>query len=162
MSRFCFWILTDGTIVQPDSRHILAVTDAPFAFGESLKSLEETFKKYGQGIHSNFEGKAREETLLRVINKNHIRIRKNQQKRSQYWSIQLYNLTDKRRSSVSAWAKYISTYTNDKYADIIIHQLHDNSRIRTSLDILASEYNDDKEPVILTQDELVRKYSTNE
>ena len=53
MSDHCFWILTDGTIVKPDYRHILAVVSAPSAFGESLESLTETFEPYGQGIQSN-------------------------------------------------------------------------------------------------------------
>ena len=83
MSNYCFWILENGTIVKPDSRHILAVVSAPIVFGETEESIHKTFKKYGQGISSNFEGKAREEVLLRVIKRNHIRIRKNQQKRNQ-------------------------------------------------------------------------------
>lgn len=158
MSKYCFWILTDGTIVEPDSRHILAVVSSPTAFGESLESLEETFEKYGQAIHSNFEGQAREEVLLRVIHRNHIRIRKNQHKRGQHWSIQLFELTDERKESISGWASYISSDTNDRYADAIIHQFHDGSKMRTSLDQLADGYNGDKESEIVSQAELIGMY----
>ena len=158
MSEFCFWILTDGTIVKPDSRHILAVACAPSAFGETVQSLQETFEPYGQGIHSNYEGKAREEVLLRVIHRNHVRIRKNQHKHNQHWSIQLYRFTDERKQAIFKWAKYVSGLSGDKYADAIIHQFHDGSKMKTSLDQLADGYNGDKEPEIVSQAELTRIY----
>ncbi len=44
----CYWILTNGTIVIPDSLHILAVVSAPALFGESEESIRKTFRKYGQ------------------------------------------------------------------------------------------------------------------
>ena len=157
MSKFCFWILTDGTIVKPDSRHILAVASCPTVFGETLESLQKTFEPYGQGIHSNYEGQAREETLHRVIRRNHIRIRKNQLKRGQHWSIQLFRLTEERTQVISEWASYISLDTDDRYADVIIHQLHNNSKLRTSLDQLANQYTSTKKTVIVTQTELIRK-----
>lgn len=156
MSRYCFWILNDdkGTIVKPDSRHILAVVSAPHAFGETEESLAETFRKYGQSHRSNFEGKAREEVLMRVIHRNHIRIRKNQHKRGQYWSVQLFRMTGERKSRMAIWAKYILPSVEDKYGDVIVHQFFDNSKIRISLDELAGEYIGNKEPVIVSQDEL--------
>ena len=118
MSDYCYWILTDGTIVKPDRCHILAVADVPIAFGETLSSLEKTFAGFAQGIHSNFEGKAREITLRRIIQRNHIRIRKNQQKRNQHWSIQLYNMNNERRSAIARWAKHISSTVTDRYGDV--------------------------------------------
>jgi hypothetical protein len=159
MSKYCFWILTDGTIVKPDRRHILAVASAPRAFGETVESLQETFESYGQGIHSNFEGEAREIVLTRIIKRNHIRIRKNQHKNRQNWSIQLFILTDERKKDLSEWASYISSGTKDKYADVIIHQLNNNSKLRTSLDLLAEGFVGEREPVIVSQSELVRRYA---
>ena len=156
MSGYCFWILNDdeGTIVQPDSRHILAVASAPHAFGETEKSLTETFREYGQSHKSNFEGKAREEVLTRVIHRNHIRIRKNQHKREQYWSVQLFRMTDERKSRMAAWAKYILPSVEDKYGDVIVHQFFDHSKSRISLDELAGEYIGNKGSVIVSQNEL--------
>ncbi len=158
MSKFCYWILTDGTIVKPDQRHILAVAHAPAAFGETIATMQKTFAPYGQDIHSNFEGKPREKTLKRVILRNHIRIRKNRLKKAQHWSIQLYKLSDERKASIAAWARHITPATNDKYGDVIIHQFQDGSKCRTSLDQLADGYGGKKEPVIMTQAELVRRY----
>lgn len=151
MSEHCFWILTDGRIVKPDSRHILAVVSAPEIFGETAKSIQETFERHGESMNSNFEGKARQVVLLRVINKNHIRIRKNQYARCQHWSIQLFEMTDERKSAISRWAKYVSALTVDRYADAIIHQFHDGSKFRTSLNVLADQCPDTEEPIILRQ-----------
>ena len=157
MSEYCFWILTDGMIVQPAEKHILAVVAAPLAFNETEDSLQETFKKYGQSHRSNFEGGAREEVLLRVIKRNHIRIRKNQFKRTQYWSLQLYRMSKERKDRMAAWASFITPMADDKFADVIIHQLSDGSRIRNSLDELANGYIGDA-PEIINQDELLRLY----
>jgi hypothetical protein len=158
MSKFCYWILTDGTIVQPEQRHILAVAQAPTAFGETIESMEKTFAPYGQDIHSNFEGKPREETLKRVICRNHIRIRKNRLKRGQHWSVQLYTLNNERKAAIAAWARHIIPATDDKYGDVIIHQFQDGSKIRTSLDQLADGFDNKGKPAIITQAELVRRY----
>lgn len=155
MPEHCFWILTNGAIVIPDSRHILAVVCCPIAFDETKESIRETFEKQNQSPDSNFEGVAREEVLSRVIHRNHIRIRKNLHRENQHWSIQLHNLTAERRASISAWANYISADTEDIHADVIIHQFHNGSKFQISLNTLAEEYSgDDKKTVIVTQQEL--------
>ena len=143
----CYWILNDGKILDKQSRHILAVISAPEIFGETEEGINETFKKYGQDIKSNYEGKAREDVLLRVIYRNHIRIRKNILKKSQSWSIQLYRLTDTAKESIIEWAN--SLKTNDKYADVKIHELQNNSKTKTSFNLLLDGSWDDKNPVIL-------------
>jgi hypothetical protein len=153
----CYWILNDGKILDKQSRHILAVISAPELFGETEQSINETFKKYGQDIKSNYEGKAREAVMLRVIRRNHIRIRKNILKHQQHWSIQLYRLTDERRASISSWAKYIAT-NGDQYADVIIHQLFDNSKIQTSLNLLADGSMVDENTVKLKQTDILGTY----
>jgi hypothetical protein len=152
----CFWILVDGRIVIPDNKHILAVVSAPELFGESGVSIIETFQKHGQNENSNIESKAREDVLLRVISRNHIRIRKNILKQQQHWSIQLYRLTDERRASISSWAKYVAT-DGDQFADVIIHQLFDNFKIQTSLNHLAGSTVDEA-PVILRQTGLLGNF----
>ena len=154
MSEHCFWILADGTIVKPDSRHILAVAAAPSAFGETRESVEQTFAGYGQHAQSNYEGRAREEVLLRVIRRNHARIRKNRQKWNQYWSIQLFELTRERQQAIAAWAQYISTRTEDRFADVVIYCFADKTKIRTSLDQLAQGHGVARETVVMGQNQL--------
>ena len=136
MPSYCFWILKNGNIIKPDSRHILAVVASPAVFGETEDSIRKTFNKYGQDIASNFEGKAREEVLLRVIRRNHIRIRKNQSKQNQHWSIQLYKLEPERIASIASWAKQIFADLTDPYSDVVIHQLYDDTKYKTSFNHL--------------------------
>lgn len=109
---------------------------------------------------TNHEGKAREAILLRVIKRNHIRIRKNQFRNNQSWSIQLFDLTEERKMSLLRWVKYILPSVNDKFADVSIHQLKDNSRITISLNLLSEEYSTDRDDtVIIPQKELIKMYS---
>ena len=154
----CYWILADGTIVEPHSRHILAVKAAPTTFGETKKSLSIIFAKYGEEKNHNVESNARQEILLRVIKRNHIRIRKYVLKRCQHWSLQLFELSTEREQAIAKWAKYVSGLTGDKYADVTINQLFDNSKMRTSLDKLAGGYDGKGEPEVLSQSELTRIY----
>lgn len=161
MSLYCFWILLDGTIVIPDSRHILAVVAAPSAFGLTEDFINRTFKDFGQSPLSNFEGQARELILSCVIISNIIRIRKLQHKKDQHWSCQLYQLTDERRTSLSRWARFVTHHFNDRFSDVRIHQLSDNSRIITSINLLGEEYSSDGDEAltILTQSQLMELYN---
>jgi len=150
----CFWILTDGTIVKPEVRHILAVVAAPIPFGETPASIQATFAEHGQPVESNYEGKAREEVLARVIARNHVRIRKNQYRKCQHWSVQLQVLTAERRTAIAAWARYVMENAQDKHAEVIIHELGYSRRTSTTLNRLAEEAKEAEQPAIITQGEL--------
>lgn len=150
----CFWILTNEAVVIPDSLHILAVVAAPELFGESEESIQKTFKGHDQNQNSNVESAAREEVLLRVVSRNNIRIRKNLQKCNQHWSIQLYRLTQERDSAICNWAKH-AVVDGDQYADVVIHELHNNSKTTTSIDHLAQRSRSSESPVIVKQSDLV-------
>ena len=160
MSLYCFWIILDGRIIVPDSKHIIAVVKFPEIFGETEESIEMTFREQGESSpKSNHEGKAREIILMRVINRNNVRIRKHQLKRNQHWSIQLYEITEERKRSISKWARYISSYGTDVYAAVILDTFKDGKQFYTSLDILAAEYVDDgEEIVIMTESQLSELY----
>ena len=148
MNADCYWILLDGRIVIPDSLHILAVVAVPEMYGESQESIRETFRKYGQDPNSNVESTAREEVLLRVVNRNHIRIRKNTLKHNQKWKIQLFRLTQKRDTAICNWAKHV-VVDGDQYADVVIHELHNNSKKTTSINRLAQRSRSSEAPVIV-------------
>jgi len=155
MSLYCFWILLDGRIIAPDSKHIIAVVNFPEIFGETEESIKMTFKEYCESPRSNHEGKARETILLSLINKNNVRIRKHQLKRNQHWSIQLYELTTERKISIGRWARYISSSDTDTYAAVILDQFKDGKQFYTSLDVLAGDCADDSEEiVIITESQL--------
>ena len=136
MSEQAFFILRSGEIIKIEKRHILSVVSNPEPYGETEKSLQQTFDEYSQGMRSNVESRARQEILLRVISRNIIRIRKNQHPRNQHWSIQLWEMTNERQLAISRWAKYVSDQGGDQFADAIIHTFHDNKKTKTSLDRL--------------------------
>lgn len=152
-----FWILVNGAVLIPDSLHILSIVATPELYGESKESIQDTFQRHGQSINSNVESKGREEVLLRVLKRNNIRIRKNTLKHNQHWSIQLFRLTQERKAAICNWAKLVVSDKGDQYADTIIHQLFDNSKIRTSLNRLADECTAEKAPKIIKQSDLVGK-----
>lgn len=130
----------EGKIIKPESRHILTVVNHPEDFGETDETLDATFAKYGEPKHSNIEGKAREEILLRVIGRGYIRIRTNGNRRSQHWSVQLNRLDKHSSDIIWMWAKKLSAEPGqDKFADVVIHELGRNDKMtRTSLDKIAS------------------------
>ncbi|MBU1568583.1 MAG: hypothetical protein KJ630_23520 [Proteobacteria bacterium] len=158
---YCFWILrTNGNIIIPESRHINAVVAVPAAFDETDESIRRTFAYYNESQAMNHEGRAREAIMLRVINRNHIRIRKNQFRNNQNWAVQLYDLTEERKISLSRWANYILPFANDKNADVVLHQLIDNTKTKTILYLMAEEYSFDREEtVIIPQSELLLMYT---
>lgn len=135
-----FWITPKGQIIEPSMYHIVTVVKFPEKFGETKSSLQSTFDKYNEPMDSNIEGKAREEILERVVKRGFIRIRLGGTGSNQKWSIQLFRLTKIAGNALWMWAKQVTDkkMTNDKYADVIIHQLHNNKMTRTSLDVIAS------------------------
>ena len=64
---------------------------------------------------------------------------------------------DERKKALSAWAKYIYDFSSDNYADVIIHEFFNGSKLRTSLDKLVAVNDNDRDPVILFQSELIGK-----
>lgn len=141
MSEYAYWISPKCKIIKPKSRHILAVVRNPECFGETDKSIQQTFAKYNEPIHSNIEGKAREEILLRVIRRGNIRIRLGGTRRNQRWSIQLNKLTPKVNDYLWTWANQVINdgTAPDKYADVVIHQIGKNDKMtKTSLFDIAS------------------------
>ncbi len=140
MSTYAYWITDKGKLIKPDSRHIITVVKNPTKFGETDKTIQNTFDKHGEPVNTNMEGKAREEVLLRVIRRGNIRIRVNGTRNSQHWSIQLQKLTPKIEDILWFWANTVikNGVAKDKYADVVIHELGKGDKMtRTSLDILA-------------------------
>lgn len=141
MSAFAYWITPKGQVVKPDSRHILTVVKHPAVFGETKKTIEATFEKYGQSMYSNIEGKAREEVMLRVIGRGFIRVRQGGSRSNQHWSIQLNRVTPKANDAIWSWANQIikDGTAKDKYADVVIHELGRGDKMtKSDLSSIAS------------------------
>jgi hypothetical protein len=140
MKNNAYWITKTGKIIEPDSRHILTIVKHPELFGETDKSIKNTFDKYNEHPLSNVEGEARNEVMLRVIKRGYIRIRLGGSRMNQKFSIQLNKLTPKVEDVLWMWARVVTDKKQvlDKYSDVIIHELNGNKMTRTSLDKIAS------------------------
>jgi len=129
-----------GSIIKPESRHILAVVNHPEKFGETEEILETTFNLYGEQMRSNIEGKARHAVLLRVIKRGFVRIRTNRTRRSQHWSVQVNILDLSLKNIIWMWAKQVSSEQgSDKFADVVVHELgRSDNMIKTTLEKIVS------------------------
>lgn len=167
MSGYAYWITPKGKIISPESRHIISVVKYPKKFGETDKTIDDTFNKYGEQKLSDIEGEAREEIMLRVIKRGYIRVRNNNTRNSQHWSIQLNKLTNKVNDILWEWAnKIIREKTSlGRYSSVIIHELGRNDKLtQTTLDKIASGKSIRERKGYLTNDEVdeIRIYKENE
>lgn len=156
MSVYAYWITPKGEILKPDIRHIGAVIKNPRKFGETDKTIQDTYNKHGEEISDTIEGKAREEIMLRVIKRGFIRIRKGTSRMNQSWSIQLNKLNSRVEDYLWEWARKMidSRVATDKFADVNIHQLSNNKMTKTSLNKIASGGSITEDVRIYSQDEL--------
>ena len=148
-----YWIVPTGEILQPSAFHIQTVVKFPKKFGETDKTIQDTFDKHGENPQSNMEGKARDEIMKRVIQRGFVRIRFGGSGANRRWSVQLNKLTQKMSDIIWVWAKTIQDKVSDKYADVFIHQLSNNKMTKTSLDVIASGATIRESVVILKESE---------
>jgi ribosomal protein S6E (S10) len=156
MSNFAYWISKSGEIMKPDSRHIGAVIKYPSKFGETKKTIQDTYDKHGEQLSSTVEGKAREEIMLRVIKRGYIRIRKGGTRRNQRWSIQVNKINSRINDYLWEWARQMldSRVETDSFADVNIHQLSNNKMTKTSMNKIASGGSIQEGKRIYREDEL--------
>jgi hypothetical protein len=138
-----YWLLPwvdSGVGIIVSTRHILTIINYPEVFGETATSCQVSFDCHGEQIQSNMEGLARNEVIFRVLRRGFVRIRNNRKKHSQFWSIQAYRLTRSMHGLLWKWAIYISEQAGrDRFCDVVINEIgRDNSKLTTSLDIIAS------------------------
>jgi len=134
MNKRAFWINPKGKVFELKSGiHIGYIIKNPTKFGETKKTLQDTYDKYNENMPH--EGKAREEIMVRALVRGFIRIRET----TRGWSIQLNKLTQKFDDFIWTWAKSIIGSVNDKYADVTIHELITNKTIKKSFDQLAED-----------------------
>jgi len=130
-----YWISNKGKIfeLKENKTHISYVIKYPEKFGETKESIKNTYEKYDEQI--SWEGKAREEIIVRIIKRGYIRIREYRNR----WSIQLNKLTQKNEDFIWGWAKTIYNDVKDKYNDVMIHELSTNKIKRTSFNKLIED-----------------------
>ncbi|MFW9942563.1 MAG: hypothetical protein ACFFFT_16105 [Candidatus Thorarchaeota archaeon] len=142
MHTKAYWIFPDHKVLETSSHH-QEVIKSPQIFGETVESVRETYKKYGEKL--GLEAKARDEILTRVIQRGFIRIRENRNN----WSVQVWKLTDETRDRIHKWAKAKAVYNQvrDKYAHVKVTEVSKFSSIvfACTFDELASGSKRDEE-----------------
>jgi hypothetical protein len=68
-----YWLSPKGDIIEVDSRHIHSIISYPKKFGIPMTMIESAYRKHKEPLGS--EGDAREEILIRLMEKGWIRIR---------------------------------------------------------------------------------------
>lgn len=109
-----YWITPSGQSISA-IRHIEAIINNPKLFGETRESIEKTYEKHGEKI--GLEGSAREEVMIRAIEKGFIRVREYRN----WWSIDVNRLTKRIANVLHQWSKTIRI--PDRYADVQISEL---------------------------------------
>jgi hypothetical protein len=104
-----YWINPYGKILDiSNSKHITQVIRQPEKFGIRKDDVISTYKKYGEPV--GVEGKAREELMLKILDKGFIRIRLYPNK---YWSVNVKRWDRRTKKALSKWAEKAK---DDKFA----------------------------------------------
>lgn len=93
-----YFISPDGEVIEVRTSHIAEVIGNPGLFGVTSHEIREAYDRHGEKIGS--EGSARQEILLRLIERGWIRIRRY----PRYWSITVGNWSVEVARSLCRWA----------------------------------------------------------
>ena len=108
-----YWISPDCKIFPVTKAHINDVIDAPSVFGLSSEDIRRVFKKYREPL--NFEGYARQEIMLGLLQKGWIRIR--YVPKEDNYTVQLRSLTKKAKECIWKWAvELVKVNKNRRYS----------------------------------------------
>jgi len=113
-----YWVSPKGEVLLIRGKHIQEVFRNPRKFGETEKTLADTYKKYNEPINS--EGKAREEVLTRILKRGWLRIRE----RSNSWTVQVWKMTKKLNDALWFWGKTVIGSAYDKYAPVNVFEIY--------------------------------------
>lgn len=116
-----YWISPAGQILPVRVSHIRDVLDFPEAFGCTKDELVAKYKEFKEPV--GFEGKARHEIMLALIQRRWIRIR--YINRGSLWSVELMSLTKRCREYLWDWATGQGKHTS-KLDDVRIIELKSN------------------------------------
>jgi hypothetical protein len=94
-----FFLSPEGRLFQVPSTHIAAVIAEPERFGFTRAEIEAVYEKHQEPL--GLEGKARNEILLRMIDRGWIRIRKYRI----YWSVTARSLSPAILKRIQGWAQ---------------------------------------------------------
>ena len=119
-----YWLTPKGQIIDCGARtHIDYIVKSPGKFGLKEDDLRAIYDRYGEPY--GFEGKAREEIIVKALEKGFIRLRKYKD----VWSATVWDYNRKTAKMLSNWAYGMlsgeyGTVEKDKWAEVKINQMH--------------------------------------
>lgn len=112
-----YWVSPKGEVLQVNSTHIQSVIQNPAKFGETLDRIKKDYERYKEQL--TWEGKAREEIMIRIMNRGWARIRE----RSNQWTVQVSKINQKMNDVLWMWAKTIENKVRDKFMPVVIYEI---------------------------------------
>ena len=111
-----YWITPTGKVLDCGAKkHIDYVCDVPEKFGLKRQEVEAIYNKYSEPY--GFEGKAREDVIIKALEKGFIRLRKYRE----FWSVNVWNYNRKTAKVLSNWAYELLQSPNpDRYIPVNI------------------------------------------
>jgi len=144
MQDLAYWISPRGEVMEPTMYHIGSIVKKPKKFGESDATVKASFDKYGELVSDNSEGEARNEIIMRVMQRGFIRIRKHNLRRMQKWVVELWNMNNRKAAFISNWARWMidTKQTDDIFADVKITDLKDFRGTEKSLEHISTLFHE--------------------
>lgn len=137
VNTVAYWISPRGEVIEVDTNHIDVVIRNPQKFGYTLPEIQAVYDKYGEELGR--EGKAREDIILKLVEKGWVRIRRY---RNEGYSVNIGKMSKKVKDVLFDWAsKLLNTgikgvKEKDKYMPVKILGFQDHfSRTLTIQDV---------------------------
>jgi len=138
------WISPDFEILDNGiESHITMVIKHPDWFGITIQEIESCYEKHNERMRK--EGKAREEIILKLLDKNYIRVRLYPNK---YWSVSAKEWNLHTKKALSIWANLAKDVKAvGKYMNVVISTHHLTIRDYTVEDLYLKKHLDNKNEV---------------
>ena len=130
--NMAFFISPKGDVFSSDFSHIKMVTDNPKKFGITPDYVRKTYEKYNEKM--GIEGRAREEILMKIINKGWIHIRK----RPRYWSVNIDRISTKTKNLLKGWSKKLFE-SGEGRNKVIINSVSGNYHKETTIEDMSEK-----------------------
>lgn len=131
------WINPDFDILSNGiESHITMVIKNPDYFGVNSDEIEACYEKHGERLR--VEGKAREEIILQLLDKNYIRVRLYPNK---YWSVSAKEWNEHTKNALKVWADQAKDVKQiGKYMNVVVATHHLVVRDYTVDDLYLGEH----------------------
>lgn len=134
-----YWLSKKALIYPVTTSHIRFVIDNANLFDMSKDDIKAMYSTHKEKI--GFEGKARNEIMSELISKGWIRARYKESNNENYWTLELFQLTESSIQNILKWKEMLLSLNqdlrNNLNTTIKINTLKDNKEVKTCLEELS-------------------------